>query len=565
MSRKIVIIGGVAAGASAAAKARREDEHAEIVVLEKGPHVSFANCGLPYYVSGEIEERDALLQQTPRSLWERLALDVRVHHEAVAIDGERRVVEAIDHRTGERRYFPWDALVLATGARPIVPPIPGVEARNVHLLRDVPDAVALRRAVEEGARRAVVIGGGFIGLETAEALRHRGLEVRLIEKAPQVLPPVDPEMAAPIADELERLGIALRLGQGAAALRTAGDRATAVELESGEVIEADLFLLCVGVRPDVRLAESAGCALGPTGGIAVDEHLATSVPGIWAAGDAIEMRQLVTGKATWIPLAGPANKQGRVAGANAAGRSMRFRGALGTSIVRVGTRAAAATGLSEKACARAGIPVRVTWNRHDHHAGYFPGARPLTLKLVTERDTGRLLGAQVVGEAGIDKRIDVLATALHAGMTVFDLEELDLAYAPPYGAARDPIHQAAMVQANLLREEFSALPPDEVRHRAGELQVVDVRNEHELASGQIPGAIHLPLQQLRARLGELDPTRETLVYCAGGQRSAFAARALRQRGFARVHSLNGGWHAWSLFEAARRHASSPREVESATG
>lgn len=554
--RTIVVVGGVAAGASAAAKARREDEHARIVLLEKGPYVSFANCGLPYHVGGEIERRESLLLQTPESLRSRLDLEVRVRDEAVAIDPERRIVEAIDHATGERHTLRWDALVLAPGARPIVPKLPGVESRNVLLLRTVPDADAIRGAIDAGARRAVVIGAGFIGLETAEMLRHRGLEVAVVEKAAQVLPPLDPEMAAPLADELARLGIDLRLGVGVSGFRpspTAGVAEAAI-LEDGSAIEADLFVLSIGVRPNVELAVAAGVALGPTGAIAVDERMATSVPGIFAAGDAVEMRRLVDGVPVWIPLAGPANKQGRVAGANAAGGDLRFRGALGTSIVRVGRMVAASTGLSEKGCARAGIACRVTWNRHGHHAGYYPGARPLTIKLIGHPETGRILGAQVVGEQGVDKRIDVLATAIHAGMTAEDLEDLDLAYAPPFGAARDPIHQAAMAHANLWRGQFRGMDPREVAERLGELQVVDVRNPKEWEGGQLPGALGIPLPELRGSLDRLDPEKETLVYCQSGQRSAFAVRAMQQRGFQRVATMIGGWHAWSLFEAARRWA-----------
>ncbi|WP_373047718.1 FAD-dependent oxidoreductase [Vulgatibacter sp.] len=554
MAKKIVVVGGVAAGASAAAKARRDDEHAEIVVLEKGPYVSFANCGLPYFVSGEIEGRDELLLQTPESLRSRMALDVRVHHEAVAVHADRREVEVVDHASGTRQTIGYDELVLAPGARPIVPPLPGVKSTNVHLLRTVPDADALRAALDAGARRAVVIGGGFIGLEAAEGLRHRGLEVTLVEKAPQVLPPVDPEMAAPVADELVRLGIDLRLGVGATRFVTAGDRAIAAELEDGSLIEADLFLLSIGVRPNVELAVAAGCALGPTGAIAVDERMATSVPGIWAAGDAVEMRHLVGDAPVWIALAGPANRQGRVAGANTVGGDLRFRGALGTAIVRVGRLTAASTGLSEKACARGGIECRVTWNRHGHHAGYFPGAQPLTLKLVSDKKTGRLLGAQAVGAEGVDKRIDVVATALHGGLSVADLEDLDLAYAPPFGAARDPIHQAAMTHHNLQKGVLSGLTPSEALERLHALQVVDVRNPGERAGGMLAGAIGIPLTELRERIGELEPAKETLVYCAGGQRSAFAARVLRQRGFAQVHTLVGGWAAYGMFEAARMHA-----------
>jgi len=541
MAKRIVVVGGVAAGAGAAAKARRVDEHAEIVLFEKGPYVSFANCGLPYFVGGEIEEREALLLQTPEKLGARFRIDVRVGHEVVAIDPRRRTVRVIERATGASFEQPFDTLVLAMGARGVVPPLPGIDAPNVRPLLTVPDAEELRRAVEGGARRAVVIGAGFIGLEAAENLRRQGLEVELVEKAGQVLPPLDPEMTADILDALDELGVRLHLGTGARRFRTKGGRAVAAELEDGTVVEADLFVLSIGVRPNVELAKEAGIALGPTGAIAVDERMETSVPGIFAAGDVAEMRQIVTGREAWIPLAGPANKAGRVAGANAAGRDLRLRGALGTAIVRVGRAVAAKTGLGEKECARQGIACRVTYNAHPDHASYYPGAKLLTIKLLTERESGRLLGAQVVGESGVDKRIDVLATALHAGLRIDELEELDLAYAPPFGAAKDPVVMAAMNHANAWRGELTTMTPAEAAPLWEESQVIDVRTPAEHARGAVPGARLVPLDELRERLGELDSGKRTLVYCQGGQRSAFAVRILRQHGFSDVWSITGGW------------------------
>lgn len=554
--RTIVVIGGVAAGAGAAAKARREDEKAEIVVFEKGAHVSFANCGLPYFVGDEIESRDALLLHTPESLRARFALDVRVNHEVLEIRLEARELLVRDASTGNTFVQRWDSLVIATGTVPFVPEIPGIHSTNVSLLRTVPDAEAMKTAVQGGAvKRAVVIGGGFIGLEAAENLRRAGVEVTLVERARQLLPPLDPEMAVELVDALEGLGAEVLLGRSARRFLTRGEKAQAVELDDGSIREADLFVLSVGTRPAVELARKAGIELGPTGAIAVNEEMATSIPGIWAAGDSVELKQLVSGKPAWIPLAGPANKQGRVAGANAAGKRMRFRGALGTSIVRVGSLTAGSTGLTERGCAAAGIECRITWTVHGHHAGYYPGAKPLTTKLLSERSTGRILGAQVIGGAGVDKRLDVFATAIHAGMHVADLEELDLAYAPPFGAAKDPVILAGMAHADLFRGELRALTPAEARARFGELQIVDVRNQGELKAGAIAGAKNIPLPVLRERLGELDPSRPTLVHCASGHRSAFAVRAMQQLGFGEVYTLTGGYRVWRLTERAMELAS----------
>ena len=555
MPRRIVVVGGVAAGAGAAAKARREDENAEILVFEKGPHVSFANCGLPYFVGGEIEARESLLVQTPEALRARFRLDVRVLHEVTRIDTQRREVEVVDLRTGRSFVQPYDALVLAMGARGVVPELPGVHAPNVRLLRTVEDAVALRAMVEKGARRAVVVGAGFIGLEAAENLRRQGLEVTLVEKMGQVLPPLDSELTTELLEALVELGVRTHLGTGVQRFVTEGETAVAAELDDGTRIDADLFVLSIGVRPNVELATRAGIALGPSRAIAVDERMETNVPGVFAAGDVAELRQLASGREAWMALAGPANKAGRVAGANAAGRDMRFRGALGTAIVRVGRKVAGKTGLGQKDCARLGIACRVTYTTSAHHASYYPGARNLTIALVTKRESGRLLGAQVVGEEGVDKRLDVFATALHAGMHVADLEELDLAYAPPFGAAKDPVIMAAMTHANAWRGEVPTLTPREAAPLSAQSQVVDVRSAAEHARGAVANAILLPLPELRDRVGELDPAQRTIVYCQGGQRSAFAVRALRQLGFRDVWSVTGGWR---MIERCRAADAPPR-------
>ncbi|MFB5083741.1 FAD-dependent oxidoreductase [Symbiobacterium thermophilum] len=551
--RKIVIVGGVAGGATAAARARRTDEHAEIVLFEKGPYISFANCGLPYYVGKEIGDRSALLLQTPESFRARFEVDVRVLHEVVAIDRAAKRVTVRNLETGEVYHESYTALVLAPGSVPIRPPLPGIGLPNVFTVRTVPDAVAIRELVErESPARAVVVGAGFIGLEMVENLAGLGLAVTLVEKADQVLPPLDPEMAAFVQSHLEQMGVEVITGDGIAAF-TGNDRATAARLESGREVEGDLFILGLGVRPDTRLAREAGLAIGPTGGIQVNERMQTNDPAIYAAGDAVETIHLVTGRPALIPLAGPANKQGRVAGANAAGDSLTFPGAIGTAIVRVGSLVAAVTGLSEKAARREGLKVYTSYTLSGDHADYYPGMQELMTKLVVEADTGRLLGAQVIGANGVDKRTDVYATAILGRMTVDQLANLDLAYAPPFGAAKDAAVVAGMVAQNIRRAALRVITPEELlgRMEAGEeLQVVDVRNPYEYDMGAVPGAVNIPVDELRSRLGELDPSRETVVYDRTGAMAYVAARILAQRGYS-VSSLAGGYALFPAAEAVR--------------
>ncbi|WP_374713430.1 FAD-dependent oxidoreductase [Symbiobacterium terraclitae] len=551
--RKIVIVGGVAGGATAAARARRTDEHAEIVLFEKGPYISFANCGLPYYVGGEIGDRSALLLQTPESFRARFGVDVRVNHEVLAIDRAAKAVAVRNLETGAVSTETYTALILAPGSIPIRPPLPGIDLPNVFMVRTVPDAVAIRAFVEERqASRAVVVGAGFIGLEMVENLVNLGLGVTLVEKADQVLPPLDPEIAAVVQSTLEQMGVEVITGDGIAAFEGA-ERATAVRLESGRTVEGDLFVLGLGVRPDTRLAREAGLAIGPTGGIKVNERMQTSDPAIYAAGDAVETVHLVTGRPALIPLAGPANKQGRVAGANAAGDSLTFPGAIGTAIVRVGNVVAATTGLSERAARREGLQVYTSYTLSGDHADYYPGVHELLTKLVVEEGTGRVLGAQVVGEAGVDKRTDVYATAILGGMTVEQLANLDLAYAPPFGSAKDPAVVAGMVAQNIRRGTLRTITPDRLLERleAGEgLQVVDVRNPYEFDMGAVPGAVNIPVDELRSRIGELDPARETVVYDRTGATAYVAARMLMQRGFS-VSSLTGGYALFPAAEAVR--------------
>lgn len=547
-TQTIVIIGGVAGGAAAAAKARRTNEHATIVLFERGPHVSFANCGLPYFVGGDISSRDQLLLQTPESFLRRFNVQVHVRHEVLAIDRPNKRVQVRRLQSGDTFWQAYDKLVLAPGAGAIVPPLDGLPAANVFTVKTVPESEAIVRwLTERQPARAVVAGAGFIGLETVEALHRRGLHVTLVESQPQVLPPFDPDMAILMQRQLQEAGVDLRLGTALVGLQTAQDGdervVTAVRLSDGSQVAADLVILSIGVRPELQLARQAGLQIGQAGGIAVDERQQTSDPAIFAAGDAVEVLNRVSGRRVRMPLAGPAAKQGRVAGANAAGGDLRFGGAVGTAIVESLGLTAARTGLSEAEARAAGFDVQVTHTHSLDHAGYYPGASMLHLKLVADRRDGRLLGGQIVGEHGVDKRADVLATALHAGMNVRDLEELDLAYAPQFSSARDPVVMAGLVASNVHRSQVQSVTCQELQQqRAGgrDLQIVDVRTASEFAGGHLPGALAIPIDELRHRLGELDRSRPTVVYCKVGFRGYLAARILAQNGFGEVSNLSGG-------------------------
>lgn len=546
---KIVIVGGVAGGMSAAARARRLAEDAEIVVLEKGEFVSFANCGLPYHVSDEIPRRADLLVQTPQSLRAALALDVRTGSEATAIDREARTVTVVD---AEREYtLDYDALVLAPGARAIRPPIPGIDSPLVHTLRTVPDADAVRSLLAAGARRAVVLGAGFIGLEAAEALRERGLEVTLVDLAPHVLPPIDDELASLLHAELVRHGIDVRTGVSATAIEeptpTADDApaepdtAVDVVLSDGSRVTADVVLLSVGVRPASTLAADAGLELGPTGAIRVDGRMQTSDPHIWAVGDAVEVRHGVTGALGPVPLAGPANRQGRLAADAILGRNVTAPPVLGTAVVRVFGLTAAMTGASQRQLRAAGIPHHVVHVHPNQHAGYFPGAQQLHLVVSVGTD-GRVLGAHAVGPEGVDKRIDVLATAIRAGMTADDLAELELAYAPPYGSAKDPVNMAGFVAQNVLDGTVRLWYPWELEEVRAAALVLDVRSPREHASGHVPGSLNIPHTQLRQRIEEVREAaagRPVRVHCQSGFRSYLAHRVLVSEGFDSAN-LSGG-------------------------
>jgi NADPH-dependent 2,4-dienoyl-CoA reductase/sulfur reductase-like enzyme/rhodanese-related sulfurtransferase len=564
MGTRIVIVGGVAAGASAAAKARRVDESADILLIERGPYVSFANCGLPYYIGGEIRDRASLFLQSPDGFRKRFNVDVRVLHEAIRIDREAKRVEVKDLGTGTLSWVSYDKLILAPGAGAIIPDLADIRARNIFVVKTVPDSDAVRSYMDSRpCRRAVVIGAGFIGLEATEALRHRGLDVTVIEKLPQILPPFDADMASFVSEHLAGEGVEIVLADGIKAFR-GGDPATGVECESGRTVPFDLAILSIGVRPELKLAREAGLKVGPSGGIEVDARQQTSDPDIYAAGDAAEILHGVTKTRSRIPLAGPANKQGRIAGANAAGGSLTFAGSLGTAIVETLGVTAAKTGLSEREAAQAGFDAYASFTHSPDHAGYYPGSSLMHVKVVAERKSGRLLGAQIVGEKGVDKRIDVLATALSAGMSVTDLENLDLAYAPQFSSAKDPVNMAGFVAANVVRDEFKAMTSGELRERLGRnepLQLVDVRTREEYEGGHLDGACLIPLDELRERCHDLDPRATTVVYCKIGLRGYLAARILQQHGFAEVYNLTGGLMAFpgkrSVPEAAvaRRNGS----------
>ncbi|MEV6217266.1 FAD-dependent oxidoreductase [Nocardia sp. NPDC051833] len=532
---RVVIVGGVAGGMSAATRLRRLDESAEIVVLERGAHVSFANCGLPYYVGGVIPKRESLLLQTPEALSARFRLDVRVRHEAVAVDPVARTVTVRALESGREYVESFDALVLSTGASAVVPPVPGVERALV--LRDVAD---VDRMVEAAAdvRSAVVVGAGFIGVELAENLVRRGIAATVIERGTQVLAPLDVEMAAPVAAELRKHGIRMELGAEVTAID-----ADTVTLSDGRAVPGELVVMAIGVRPESGLARAAGIEIAPGGGIVVDEQLRTSAPGIYAVGDVVEKKDAVSGQSALVPLANAANRQGRLVADVIAGLPAVDPPAQGTAIVGVFDITAAMTGWSEKRLRAAGRPFRALHTHPLSHAGYYPDARGMSVKLLVDPDTDRILGAQAVGGEGVDKRIDVLATAMAGGITASRLMDLELAYAPAYGSAKDPVNMLGYLADNLrigaLRTAQWYDLDDLVATGA---QVVDVRSSEEFAAGSIPGARNIPLDVLRARADEI-PDGPVLVFCQVGQRGNNATRLLTQLGRDAVN-LDGGYRTW---------------------
>ncbi len=542
MQTKLLIIGGVAGGATAAARARRIDEHAEIILFERGEHISFANCGLPYYIGEVIKERNDLLVTTPAEFKMRYNIDIRTFSEVIAIDRKNRQIEIKNLKTGKTYRESYDKIILSPGAEPIRPPLPGIESEKIFTLRNIPDSDRIKAFTDSRKpASAVVIGGGFIGLEMAENLVHRGIKTTVVEMLDQVMPPIDFEMAAIVHAHLQAKGVICELGDGVKAFSEKQGQLI-VSTQKGKEIECDMAILSVGIRPENKLAKEAGLDISARGSIKVDATMRTSDPNIYAVGDAVEVRDIVTGLPVMTALAGTANKQGRIAADNALGRKSLFAGTLGTGVVKVFDLTVASTGANEKTLKQNNIPYRVSYTHSDSHASYYPGAGMMAVKLIFSPGTGKILGAQIVGEDGVDKRIDVLATAIRGAMTVYDLEELELAYAPPYGSAKDPVNIAGFVAANILKSDMETVNWNEL----GELDrkryiLIDLRNKIELdESGTIEDALHIPLHKLRKELPKLDKEKIYILFCAVGFRGYLGYRILLQNGF-RALNLSGGY------------------------
>jgi NADPH-dependent 2,4-dienoyl-CoA reductase/sulfur reductase-like enzyme/peroxiredoxin family protein/rhodanese-related sulfurtransferase/TusA-related sulfurtransferase len=546
-ARKVCIVGGVAGGASAAARLRRLNEHAEILVFEKDEYISFANCGLPYHISGTIKERKNLILQTPETFKQRFNIDVRTQNRVTRIDRRKKQLLIKDLKTGREYTESYDKLVLAPGAVPFVPPIKGNQADNFMTLRNIPDMDRIIAYIHRhNIKKAIVIGGGFIGVEVAENLQESGIKVNLVEMADQVITPLDREMANILHAKLKENGVSLQLQSTVTEVSPLG-----VTLADGKVIEGELVISAIGVRPENHLAKEAGLTLGATGGILVDEHMRTSDENIYAVGDAVEINHFITGKPALIPLAGPANKQGRIAADNIMGLASRYADTQGTGILKVYNLQAAFTGINEKLAKQSGYNYKAIHIHAMSHAGYYPGAYEISLKIIFEKNSGKLLGAQAVGPDGVDKRIDVLATAIRAGLTVRDLTELELAYAPPYGSAKDPINMAGYVGENILDGLVTSITWDKVEQLDNPL-IVDLRTSLETGMGKIPGAVCIPVDELRQRLDELPRHRNLVLVCKVGIRGHIAYRILKQHGFNRVYNLSGGYNSYTNYTSDTR-------------
>jgi NADPH-dependent 2,4-dienoyl-CoA reductase/sulfur reductase-like enzyme/rhodanese-related sulfurtransferase len=552
---RILIVGGVAGGASCAARARRLSEEATIIVFERGPYVSFANCGLPYYVGDIITDEEKLIVATPELFRDRFNIEVRPKHNVLAVDRRKREIEVEDLTTSNKYREKYDALVLAPGATPIRPPIPGIELPGIYSLRTIPDSRDIRNwMAQSNAQRAVIVGGGFIGLEMAENLVRRGISVTIIEMQDHVMPVLDYEMAVPIGSHLIANGVSLHLGDAVAGFERNRGGNINVKTISGKTFTADLVILAIGVRPETSLAKSAGLEIGERGGIRVDDRMKTSDEHIWAIGDAVEVRDYVTGEWTVIPLAGPANRQGRIAAGTILGRDFKFRGIQATAICGVFGMTIASTGVTETTLMRlnkAGEKMNYekVYLYPGHHVSYYPGAESIAMKLIFSTEDGKVLGAQAVGREGVDKRIDVIAMAVQNRATVFDLEEAELCYAPQFGAAKDPVNIAGMIAANALRGDSPLAHWEDVADKNA--FILDVRNPSEYAFGHIDRAINIPLNELRSRMHELPADREILTYCTVGQRSYYAARALRLNKF-NARNISGGIHTYQNMGRIRR-------------
>lgn len=542
--KKILVVGGVAGGASFAARMRRLDEAAHVVVIDKGDYISFANCGLPYFIGDTIDNRDNLIIQTPEKFKARFNIDVRIRSEALSVDTARKKVAIRAH--GTTYDEPYDYLVLAPGNTPIRPQLPGMDSPLVHTLRTIGDTDRIKAMVDKGdARRAVVIGGGFIGLEMAENLRLRGLEVTMVELLNQVFVPADPEMAASLQQHLTINGVRLILGHGVSKILDDGTKSASIVLDNGTQVAADLIILAIGVKPDTKFLEGSAVEVSDRGAIIVNDHMQTNVQDVYAVGDAVEVIDFVSGKKVLIPLAGPANRQGRIAADNIAGITSTYKRTLGTAICKVFDLTVAVTGLNEKSAMRLGIPYVKSYTHSTSHASYYPGAFPLSIKLLFSPDSGTILGGQVFGKDGVDKRIDVLATAIRHGLTVYDLGDLELAYAPPYGSAKDAVNIAGFVGQNILDKRMPVFYADDVAgHDPARQMLLDVRTKDEHEQGAIPGSMLIPLDSIRDRLNDLDKSREILVYCQIGLRGYLATRILLENGYT-ARNLSGGYKTWS--------------------
>jgi len=542
MPTKLLIIGGVAGGATAAARARRLDERAEIILFERGEHISFASCGLPYYIGEVIKKRERLLVTTAKAFRGRYNIDIRIFSEVIAIDTKNKQVEVKNLKAGETYRESYDKIILSPGAEPVRPPFKGIELDNIFNLRNIPDSEHIKAHIDiKRPESAVVVGGGFIGLEMAENLVRRGVKTTIVEILDQVMAPLDYEMAAIVHAHLKKKGIICELGNGVESFSKKEDRII-VSTNKGKDIECDIVILAIGIRPENRLAREAGLEIGKHGGIKVDATMRTSDPDIYAVGDAVEVKDFVTGLPTMTALAGPANKQGRIAADNVLGRKSLFRGTLGSTVVKVLNLTVASTGASEKVLKHNNIPYLVSYTHSGSHASYYPGATMMAIKLVFSPSSGKILGAQIVGMKGVDKRIDVLAMAIRGAMTVYDLEELELAYAPPYSSAKDPINIAGFVATNILKGDVENINWDELGDLNWDKNIlIDLRNQDELdTAGVIEGTLHVPLNELRQKLPELDKGKRYIPFCAIGLRGYLGHRVLVQNGF-QSKNLSGGY------------------------
>lgn len=555
---KILIVGGVAGGASAATRARRLNEKAEIVLFERCEHISFANCGLPYHIGGVIENREQLLIISPKVMEERYNIDVRVRSEVLKIDPKQKILLVKDLVSGKEYSEQYDYLVLSPGAAPIKPPIPGIDLDRVFSLRNLEDMDRIKAAAV-GIRSAAVVGGGYIGLEMAEALRELGVKVVLVELASQVMGPADPEMAAMLHSEVRLNAVDLRLGQSVDKIEKTG-KGLRVQLSNGDGFDTELIVMAVGVKPENHLAKEAGLKIGETGGIKVDSYMQTSDKYVYAVGDAVEVIDLMTGQPALIPLAGPASRQGRIAVDNIMGKKREYRNTQGSSVCKIFDLTFAMTGLSEKQAKKNKITCDKVYVHPANYASYYPGANSISLKMVYDPENARVLGAQAVGMGGVDKCINAFAVAIRAGMTVYDLEELELVYAPSYGSAKDPINYAGFVAANILRNDAEHFHADEIESLDERHVLLDVRSDKEIKVGKIPGAVVISLHQLRARLPELDKKKKYMIYCRRGLKGYVAYRILKQNGFD-ASNLDGGYWTWNMYRQEAEYDKTPLAID----